>query len=100
MNRNVFFALLAAVLALGIAKVSGPLAAVGRQQEELSKLRERKQALAAERGLLEAEKGRLATEKGQEWAARRRGYVRAGERRLVFSVAEGSAGDGVGGASE
>jgi len=86
LNRSVFLALLAAVLVMGIAKLSGPLATVRQQQDDLARLRQRKQALLAERRLLEAEKRRLATEEGQEWAARRRGYVRPGERRLVFSL--------------
>ncbi len=95
LNRNAFLALLAAILAVGLAKLSGPLAALDRQQEELARLQQRKQTLLAERRSLETEKRRLATEEGQEWAARRRGYLRSGERRLVFSEETGSEGQAV-----
>jgi cell division protein FtsB len=85
LNRAVFLALAAAVLTIGLASLSAPLSTLRSQQQDLAGLRQRRRALLEQRDLLEAEKRRLATENGQEWAARRRGYVRHGERRLVFS---------------
>lgn len=85
LNRAVFLALAAAILTIGLANLSGPLSARRSQERDLEELRQRRQALLEQRDLLEAEKRRGATENGQEWAARRRGYVRQGERRLVFS---------------
>ncbi|MCJ7821666.1 MAG: hypothetical protein MUQ26_01045 [Armatimonadetes bacterium] len=85
LNRAVFFALAAAILTIGLASLSGPLSTRRSQERDLEALRQRRQALLEQHDLLEAEKGRVATENGQEWAARRRGYVRQGERRLVFS---------------
>jgi cell division protein FtsB len=85
LNRTVFLALAAAVLAIGVANLSRPLATIRSQNQQLTQLRQRQRALLEQRRLLEAEKRRLATEEGQEWAARRRGYLRPGERRLVFS---------------
>jgi len=85
LNRGVFVCLIGAMLALGIVKLYPPLATVRDQQERLARLRQRRQVLLAELRVLEAEQRHLATEQGQEWAARRRGYVRPGERRLVFS---------------
>jgi cell division protein FtsB len=85
LNRAVFLALAAAILTIGLANLSGPLTTRRSQERDLEGLRQRRQALLEQRELLEAEKRHLATENGQEWAARRRGYVRQGERRLVFS---------------
>lgn len=85
LNRAVFLALAAAILTIGLASLSGPLGTRRLQEQDLEGLRQRRQALLEQRDLLEAEKSRGATENGQEWAARRRGYVRQGERRLVFS---------------
>jgi len=85
LNRAVFLTLVAAVLAIGVANLSRPLATIRSQNQQLAQLRQRQRALLEQRRLLEAEKRRLATEEGQEWAARRRGYLRQGERRLVFS---------------
>ena len=85
LNRAVFLALAAAVLTIGLASLSGPLSTLRSQEQDLAGLRQRRQALLEQRDLLEAERRRLATESGQEWAARRRGYVRQGERRLLFS---------------
>ena len=85
LNRAVFLALAAAILTIGLASLSAPLSTRRSQEQDLEGLRQRRQALLEQRDLLEAEKSRVATENGQEWAARRRGYVRQGERRLVFS---------------
>ena len=87
LNRAVFLALAVAILTIGLASLSGPLSTRRSQEQDLAGLRQRRQALLEQRDLLEAEKRRVATENGQEWAARRRGYVRQGERRLVFSPA-------------
>ncbi len=90
LNRGVFLALVLAVLGVGVAKLSGPLGTIREQQEQMARLGQMKQALLVQRGALMEEKRRLATDEGQEWAARRRGYIRQGERRLVFSLEEGS----------
>lgn len=90
LNRSVFLALVALVLAIGLAELYGPLSTLHRQHDELARLRQEERTLLADRRLLEAEKQHLVTEEGQQWAARRRGYVRPGERRLVFSLDEKS----------
>ena len=85
LNRAVFLTLVVAVLVIGAANLSRPLATIRSQQQQLAQLRQTQRALLEEHRLLEAEKRHLATEDGQEREARRRGYLRSGERRLVFS---------------
>jgi len=90
LHRSVFLALVAVVLAVGLSELYGPLSTIRRQHDDLARLRQEERTLLADRRLLEAEKQRLVTEEGQQSAARRRGYVRPGERRLVFSLDEKS----------
>jgi cell division protein FtsB len=85
----VFLVLVALVLGLGLIRLSPPLAALRTQRERLAQLRSERAALIADRTQLRREKERLATEAGREAAARRRGYLRPGERRLMF-VPEGT----------
>jgi len=79
------FYLLASLVLLGaVVKLSQPLGTIRRQQEQLSRLRLEKARLVAERVRLEGYQHGLATERGLERAARREGYIRPGDRRLVF----------------
>ncbi len=103
LNLAAFILLLGGVLAVGLAELSGPLMTTREQGRELERLRRTKQALVVEQGRLQGEKRYLASEAGQEWAARRRGYVRPGERLLVVVPPEGrsdSARPGTGEAAE
>lgn len=84
LNRTVFLLLVGTAAALGVAKLSGPLKTVWGQQQDLARLREERTTLAAERTRLQTLKRHLASDEGQEQAARRAGYLRPGERRLVF----------------
>ncbi len=80
-----FVLLLAAlILSLGLVKLAQPLATIRDQSGRLAQLETQKATLLAHRALLEERKTELATQPGQEAALRRRGYVRPGERRLVF----------------
>ena len=81
--RPFWFAVLA-VLLVGLVKLYGPLATSRAQQNELARLRLQKASLLAEQQRLQAYKRHLASDAGLERAARREGYVRDGERRLVF----------------
>jgi hypothetical protein len=72
------------VLLLGATKLWGPLATDRRQQDELTKLHLEKATLLAEHNRLQEYKRKLASDTGFEAAARRLGYLRDGERRLVF----------------
>jgi hypothetical protein len=83
-KRTVFLAVAGAILMCGFVQLSGPLATMRRQADRLAQLRMTKTALEAEQGRLTQRKEFLATERGQEIAARRQGYLRPGERRLVF----------------
>lgn len=83
-GRRLLVALVGLVLLVGLVKLYGPLAAARRKQEELTRLGLEKATLAAEQERLQSYKRHLASEAGLEGAARREGYVRDGERRLVF----------------
>ena len=84
LNRTVFLLLVGTAAAVGVAKLSAPLKTAWNQQQDLARLREERAALATERTRLQALKRHLASDEGQEQAARRAGYLRPGERRLVF----------------
>ncbi len=84
LRGSVFLAVAGTLVVLGLAKLSGPLATLREQDERLSQLRSERDALTAERDRLQRRTRLLATEAGQEGAARRRGYLRPGERRLMF----------------
>jgi len=88
LRGTVFLAFVLLVLAIGLVKLSRPLDTLRSQEERLTSLRLKKSALLDERRRLEDYKRYLATETGQEAAARRQGYLRRGERRVVFVRAE------------
>jgi hypothetical protein len=67
-----------------LIKLSRPLATIQRQHDELARLRTQKAELEVEKARLEVYQRHLATDHGIERAARREGYLRPGERRLVF----------------
>jgi len=79
-----FYLLVSLVLLAAVVKLSQPVGAIRRQQEQLSQLRVEKARLVAEKARLEGYQHELATDRGVERAARREGYVRPGDRRLVF----------------
>jgi cell division protein FtsB len=91
LKTPLFLALVGLMLGIGVAELCSPLADLREQHKNLARLRQEKAALGMETGRLEEHKGYLATEAGQEATARRQGYVRPGERRLVF-VAEDASG--------
>jgi len=80
----VFLALVAVALLLAAINLWGPMATARRQQEELVRLRAEKVGQQEEGRQLRGYKRKLASDEGQESAARRSGYVREGDRRLVF----------------
>jgi cell division protein FtsB len=84
MHRSVFLALLGLVLIMGAVKFCVPWAEARRQQEELKELRREKADLVAEQKQLTRYKRQLASDQGLESAARREGYVRPGDRRIIF----------------
>jgi hypothetical protein len=84
LNGRFVLLLAVLVLALGLVKLAEPLATVRHQSGHLAQLKTQKAALLAHRARLQERKAELATQPGQEAAVRRRGYVRPGERRLVF----------------
>jgi hypothetical protein len=83
-DQRTFLIAVGAVVLLGAFKLYGPVATSRRQQHELTRLRIEQAALTTEQGRLKAYKQKLASDAGFEAAARRLGYVREGERRLVF----------------
>jgi cell division protein FtsB len=95
MHRSVFLALLGLVLIIGAAKLCVPWAEGRRQQEELRELRRQKAELKTEQKQLTHYKRLLASDQGLESAARREGYVRQGDRRIIF-VPEKKPGSGTG----
>ncbi|MCJ7750836.1 MAG: hypothetical protein MUQ65_07045 [Armatimonadetes bacterium] len=85
LRGSVFFCFIALVLAVGLAKLFGPLGTIRAQSDRMAQLEMKKAALVFEKGDLEGYKQQAATEEGREAAARRLGYVRPGERRSLFS---------------
>ena len=85
LRGSVFFCLIALALAIGLAKLFGPLGRIREQSDRTAQLEMKKAALVFEQGQLDEYKQYAATEDGREAAARRLGYVRPGERRIVFS---------------
>lgn len=83
-----FLLLLGLVLVAGMVKLAGPFSAVRQGEQNLAGLRYEQRALAEEQARLLEHKNYLATDEGMEAAARREGYVRPGERRIVFVPAE------------
>jgi len=84
MKRRAFWMLAGAVCAIGMLRLWGPLGAIREQSGRMAQLRGMKASLLSQQASLEEEGRFLATEAGREAAARRIGYVRPGERRLVF----------------
>jgi hypothetical protein len=89
-----FLLLLGLVLVAGMVKLAGPFSAVRREEQNLARLRVEQREQAAEQARLLEYKNHLATDAGMEAAARREGYVRAGERRIVFVPAESEEAEG------
>ena len=85
LNRSLFVSLIVLVIFVGFAKLSRPLAALRHQQQALARLNLNKTALLRDNASLHRHQRHLATEAGQEQAAREKGYLRAGDRRLVFT---------------
>lgn len=93
MSFRAFYVLVSLVLVAAAVKLSQPVGAIRRQQEQLSRLHLEKARLVAEKARLEGYQHELATDRGVERAARREGYIRPGDRRLVFVPEKQSGGD-------
>ncbi len=83
-KSGVFFGLVGVALLVGAARLWGPLSEIRQQGDRIAQLNLKKDALLAEQTDLERYKQRLSTEEGRQAAARRQGYVKKGERRIVF----------------
>jgi len=83
-KTRVFWMAAGGVLAVGLIKLYGPLRVIREQALRTAQLAATKASLASEGTSLEGERIFLATEPGREAAARRMGYLRRGERRVVF----------------
>jgi hypothetical protein len=81
---KVFVGLCGGVLLLGLGWLYSPMAAIRQESDQLALLRMKKAALEQEQADLESYKAQAATETGREAEARRQGYLRPGERRIVF----------------
>jgi hypothetical protein len=80
----VFGLLVVIALLIGLVKFWMPAAAAHRQEAENVRLRREKASLQSEHDQLQSDKQRLASKQGLELTARRAGYLRPGDRRLVF----------------
>ncbi len=83
-NPPVFLALLGLVLVITLIRLWGPVARARHLEAENARLRAEIAATKAEHAPLEEEKRQLASDEGAESVVRQRGYVKPGERRLVF----------------
>ncbi|MBN1459315.1 MAG: hypothetical protein JXA57_07250 [Armatimonadetes bacterium] len=93
---TVFLGLAGIILVLGLVQLARPLLHLRTNGDRLAQLRLTKAALEADEATLSEQKAFLATGTGQEITARRQGYIRPGERRLVFceeKLQEPAAGD-------
>lgn len=84
MRVRVFWGAVGLVLAIGLVKLCRPFSVIREQSVRTAQLRATRASLLAEGASLEGERVFLATESGREAAARRIGYLRPGERRVVF----------------
>ncbi|MFB3881125.1 MAG: septum formation initiator family protein [Armatimonadota bacterium] len=95
MKKRTVWALAGAICGIGIVWLSGPLGTIREQSARMAQLQAVKASLLSQQQVLEKERRFLATEAGREAVARRVGYVRPGERRLVFvPAASGAKKDG------
>jgi len=88
-KTRVFWGAVGIVLTIGLVKLYGPFSAIREQSIRMAQLRATSGSFLSEEAALEGERTFLATEPGREAAARRMGYVRRGERRVVFVPARG-----------
>ncbi len=84
MKLRAFWWLIEIVVAIGLVKLYGPLLTIKGQSVRTAQLRATKAEMVIKMGDLEGQRRFLATAAGQEAAVRRAGYLRPGERRLVF----------------
>ncbi len=89
-HRPVFYLILGAALLIGAVKLWGPLRTARHQEAELTRLHRERDALQREHAQLQDYKNRLASDEGLETAARQQGYVKPGDRKLVFVRGKGS----------
>ncbi len=80
----VFLLLLGVILLVAAIRLWHPFSTARHRQEELARLRAQKAELEARRRELTEYQNNLASDRGQEAVARQEGYVKPGERRLVF----------------
>lgn len=88
-KTRAFWGAVGIVLAIGLLKLYGPFSVIRGQSVRTAQLRATRASLLTEGSSLEGERIFLATEAGREAAARRMGYLRRGERRVVFVPAKG-----------
>lgn len=82
--KRMLWGLCTGVCLLGLAWLAKPLGTIRQQSVSLAELRAREAALLARQQDLERYRRFLSTGKGRETTARRAGYLKQGERRLVF----------------
>jgi len=83
-HRPVVYAVVGLAVALGAAKLWGPVSTARAQADVLGQLRRERADLQQEHGELRRDKIGLASDEGVEMRARRDGYLRPGDRRIVF----------------
>jgi hypothetical protein len=84
LHPPVFLLLVGLVLVVAAVKLWGPMCRARQQQEVLARLRTDRATQQEEQRQLQQYKRGQASDAGQESAARRDGYIRDGDRRLVF----------------
>jgi len=87
-SRSAVFALAGLILVIAGIRLAHPLGTIRQQQDELARLHQQKASLTADNARLERYQHDLATDRGLERAVRRKGYLKANERRLVFTPEE------------
>jgi hypothetical protein len=88
-KTRVFWGAVGIVLAIGLVRLYGPFGVIREQSLRTAQLRATRVLLLGEGSSLEGERIFLASEAGREAAARQMGYLRPGERRVVFVPAGG-----------
>jgi len=83
-HAPVFLGILGLVLLVAAVRLWGPFSVARRQRAELARLHAQAVALQAEHAQLEQYKRRLASDQGAEAVARQGGYLKPGDRRLLF----------------
>jgi hypothetical protein len=83
-HRHIVLAVVGVAFVVCLAKLWQPMRVARQQSQVLVHLRREKAALAEDHAQLQEYKDKLASDEGVEAAARRNGYLKAGDRRIVF----------------